>query len=108
LGVGCAGGVGCAAAAGFFSSFWLAASPPSICAITLPLRNAIAFLIAIDFTTPAAVDGTSIVAFSVSSVISGVSDVDLVAGFHQYVDDFDVLEIPEVGNRDVLRHKPTA
>jgi hypothetical protein len=39
------------------------------------------FLIATDFTTPAAVDGTSMVAFSVSSVISGVSTSILSPAF---------------------------
>ena len=48
--------------------------------------------------TPLAVDGTSIVALSVSSVTSGVSTLDAVAGLHQHVDDGDVLEVAHVGH----------
>ena len=51
-------------------------------------------------TTPAAVAGTSIVALSVSSVMSGVSGCDPVARLDQHLDDLDVVEIPEI--RDPL------
>ena len=75
-----------------------AARPLRARAITLPLETRSPFFTATAFTTPAADDGTSIVAFSVSSVISGVSSCDLIARLHEHVDDFDVLEIAEIGN----------
>ena len=49
--------------------------------IALPLETRSPFFTTTDFTTPAADDGTSIVAFSVSKVISGVSSSTLSPGF---------------------------
>ena len=49
-------------------------------------------------TTPAAGEGTSIVALSDSSVISGSSGRHLVAGLDQHLDDRDVGEVADVGD----------
>ena len=69
-------GAGAAAAAA-------GAAPPccSTCRITEPFETRSPFFTARLFTTPAAVEGTSIVAFSVSSVSSGVSTAILSPGF---------------------------
>ena len=54
-------------------------------------------------TLPAAVEGTSIAALSVSSVTSGVSTSMRVARLYQHVDDGDVLEAAHVGHPHFLR-----
>ena len=54
-------------------------------------------------TVPAAVDGTSIVALSLSTVISGVS-TSTPARLHQHVDHRDVLESAEIRNRHRQLH----
>jgi hypothetical protein len=49
--------------------------------MTLPFDTRSPFFTAIDFTTPASVEGTSSVAFSVSSVSNGVSISIVSPGF---------------------------
>src|ERR1700754_449832 len=77
FGASCFAGAGGGAAAGGGASAFAAgaADPPaaSICAITLPLETLSPFFTTSDLMTPALVAGTSIVAFSVSMEISGVS-----------------------------------
>ena len=53
-------------------------------------------------TTPAYGDGTSIVALSVSSVISESSACTLSPGFDQHLDDRHVLEVADVRHQDFL------
>ena len=76
----------------------VAAAAPSTIAIRSPCDTRLPRCTLSSRTTPAAVDGTSIVAFSVSSVISGGIDRDRVARLHQHVDDLDVLEVADVGH----------
>ena len=57
-----------------------AALAPRLRRSALPLETRSPFFTATDSTTPAADDGTSIVAFSVSSVISGVSSATVSPG----------------------------
>ena len=54
---------------------------------------------------PAAEDGTSMVALSVSSVMSGVSSATVSPALHQHFDDLDVLEVAEIGNAHFERRR---
>ena len=75
-----------------------AASAASTLTSTEPLETLSPTRTLTSRTTPPAVAGTSIVAFSDSSVTSGASFVDPLAGLHEHLDDRDVGEIADVGD----------
>jgi hypothetical protein len=81
FGGGAGAGFAAAASVGAAAFCGFPAAAPSTCAIRLPFETRSPFLSASDLMTPADVDGTSIVAFSVSSVISGVSTAMVSPGF---------------------------
>ncbi len=67
--------------------------------MTVPLRTLPPACTGRAVILPAAVDGTSMVAFSVSSVISGVSISTVSPYLDQHLDDRNFVEIAKVRNR---------
>jgi hypothetical protein len=60
----------------------------------------------IALTTPAAADGISIDALSLSTVIRLCSALTGVAGLDQHLDDGDLGEVADVGNLDLHVRRP--
>ena len=69
--------------------------------MTEPLETRSPSLTLTSLTVPGNGDGTSTVALSDSSVTSGASLATTSPGLDEDLDDRDVLEVPDVGDRNV-------